>query len=611
MSFLAPAFLLLAGAAAIPLLVHLLRRRMDQRVEFPAARYLARAERENSRKLRLRNLLLMLLRVLAVLLVAAAAARPVGRLAGTGHAPTAVAIVVDNGLSSSAIHNGRPVLEELKDAARRVVEASTSNDKLWLVTADGQVTGGSAATITDGIDRLRALAGRGSMSDALLRAGGVLAGASVAERRLAVLTDGQPSTWTDVTEIGTTDVDALVFAPRANVIVNRAVTLAEARPTRWTPRGEVVARIVGADSSSYRVMLGTRTLARGTVSSGEEVLVRAAPPERGWIAGSVELQPDELRGDDVRHFAVSVGAPTGVRVSPGAGPFVRSAIDALIQGGRIVPGDEIAVVAADELTALPSVIMAPSDPVRFGTANRALERAGIPWRLGALVGVAASVSTPGSTVWDSADVTVSSRHRLRLVRAEAHDTLAVVGAEPWIVAGDGYVLVGSPLTPQATSLPIRAAFVPWLADALTQRLGGAGGGVIAATPGATVARPPWADGMEDPDGRRVSLAGPTLQAPGRSGVHFLLRGDERAGALVVNGEPEESILGRLDDDDLARRIRGAEDVRVSDDPNTWSRSVFGTADRRPLAIPFIVGAIAALLAESVVAGAGAGHRREV
>src|SRR5688572_17810186 len=134
-SFLAPAFLLLAAAAAIPLLVHLLRRRMDQRVDFPAARYLARAERENSRKLRLRNLLLMMLRVLAVLLVAAAAARPVGRLAGTGHAPTAVALVLDNSLSTSVIRDGRPLLEQLKDAARDVINTGAPADQFWLVTA--------------------------------------------------------------------------------------------------------------------------------------------------------------------------------------------------------------------------------------------------------------------------------------------------------------------------------------------------------------------------------------------------------------------------------------------------------------------------------------------
>ena len=609
MSFLAPAFLLLAAAAAIPLLVHLLRRRMDQRVEFPAARYLARAERENSRKLRLRNLLLMMLRVLAVLFVAAAAARPVGRLAGTGHAPTAVALVIDNSLSSSAIHDGRTVLEHLKDAARRVVNASTATDRLWLVTADGQVTGGSTAAVTDAIDRVRPLAGRGSMPDAITRASGMLGGSTLTERRLGILTDGQPSSWPDHTGAGLDDTPVFVLAPRAAPINNRAVVMAEARPVRWTPRGEVVARIAGGDSSSYRVLLGTRTLARGTAAPGEEVLVRAAPPERGWLTGSVELQPDELRGDDIRYFAVSVRQPAGVQVGSAVGPFVRSAVDALEQSGRVVAGSEIAVVAADELTTLPALITAPSDPVRFGAANRALERAGVPWRFGALTGTPAPARIPQSGLWDSADVSVSSRHRLHPLRTEAHDTLAVAGGEAWIVGGDRYVLVGSPLNPDATTLPIRAAFVPWLADALTQRLAGAGGGVVAAVPGALVSRPSWADAMEDGEGQRIPLAAATFTAPVRSGVFFLLRGGERAGAVVVNGEPEESDLGRLDDDVLERRVATG-NVTVTADATSWSASIFGTADRRPLAVPFLVAAIAALLAESAIAGAGAGHRRE-
>ena len=39
----------------MPLLIHLLRRRIGTRIDFPAARYLARAEQEHSRTLRLRN----------------------------------------------------------------------------------------------------------------------------------------------------------------------------------------------------------------------------------------------------------------------------------------------------------------------------------------------------------------------------------------------------------------------------------------------------------------------------------------------------------------------------------------------------------------------------
>src|SRR5690606_6768297 len=65
-NFLAPLLLTLGLAAAVPLLLHLMRRRLGTRVEFPAARYLVRAEQENSRRLRLRNLALMLLRVLLI-----------------------------------------------------------------------------------------------------------------------------------------------------------------------------------------------------------------------------------------------------------------------------------------------------------------------------------------------------------------------------------------------------------------------------------------------------------------------------------------------------------------------------------------------------------------
>jgi hypothetical protein len=63
MNFLAPLALVLAAASAVPLVLHLLRRRTGEKVDFPAIRYLLRAEREHSRQLKLRNLLLMLPRV--------------------------------------------------------------------------------------------------------------------------------------------------------------------------------------------------------------------------------------------------------------------------------------------------------------------------------------------------------------------------------------------------------------------------------------------------------------------------------------------------------------------------------------------------------------------
>src|SRR5436305_5801843 len=158
-SLLAPLYLLLGVAALVPLLIHLLRRRIGTRIDFPAARYLARAEREHSRSLRLRNILLMLLRVAIVLFVATAAARPVMRLAGTGHGPTALAIVLDNSLSTTLAVDGHPLLEQFRSAAREILSAANATDRLWLVTADGRMRGGGKATLSDELDRAEALGG--------------------------------------------------------------------------------------------------------------------------------------------------------------------------------------------------------------------------------------------------------------------------------------------------------------------------------------------------------------------------------------------------------------------------------------------------------------------
>ena len=594
MSFLAPLYLLLAGAVAVPLLIHLLRRRIGLRVEFPAARYLARAERENSRTLKIRNLLLMLLRVIALLAIAAAAARPVARWLGAGHAPTAVAIVIDNSLSSSAVVNGRPLLDQFKAMARDVVSSATPTDRLWLVTIDGHVRGGAPSVLRDEINRLEPIAGSGDPNAALARAATVVRGGGLEARQVALLTDGQRSEWDKVPSLG--DAQLLLFAPSAPPPSNRAVVLAEARPIRWTPRGTVAARILSRDSTTYRVSLNGRTFARGTAAPNEEVIVRAAPPERGWVAGTVEIEADELAADNVRYFATWIGAAPAVAVAPAVGPFIKDAIDVLRGSERVTDGHDIAIIGGDELASLPALITAPIDPVKLGAANRALERAGVPWRFGERRTGDASVRGTG---FDG--VTTAVRYDLVAQAGAVAETLAVVGRDAWIVAGPRYVLIGSPLAPDATNFPVRASFVPWLGAVLTERLVGEPGQVIMAAPGAQLPRPRWADAMEGSTGQRTPL-GETLDVPARAGAYFLTRGDRRVGAVVVNAPPTESVLDRYSASELRARFQAGRTL-VTNDPATWQATAFRGASRRSLIEPALLLAIVTLVVEAVVIGA--------
>ena len=136
--FLSPLALFALAAAAIPPLLHLLARKLPPVVPFPAVRYLSETERKHSRRLKLRNLLLLFLRTLLIIIIALAAARPVARVPfGGSHEPAAVALIVDNSLSSGAVVDGRRVLDGILDQARHVLDRAGDDDRVWLVLADG------------------------------------------------------------------------------------------------------------------------------------------------------------------------------------------------------------------------------------------------------------------------------------------------------------------------------------------------------------------------------------------------------------------------------------------------------------------------------------------
>lgn len=591
MSFLTPFALAFAAAAIVPLLLHLRRRRVARTVEFPAARYLARATRDHERTLRARSSLLAILRILLILLLALAAARPLARF-GAGHGRAAIAILVDNSLSTAAVVEGRSVLDDEKDVARSIIAGASPDDRLWVVTADGVATPGNAAALRTVLDELRPLAGAGDLAAALRAATTVAGSARDATPAVVVLTDGQATTWRALRAEA-----AVVWTPTRPPLPNRALVAVEARPARWSGRGSihVTARVgTAADSVAVRVEVDGRTVARtvavpdGRGSAEADIAVSA--PRPGWSAVRVVLPPDELPADDERWLAIWNGSAPQV-VSRG-GIFADRAVDALVAAGVVQRGPSVTIVSADALDSLPALIAAPGDPSRLGAANRALERAGVPWRLGAeRRDVARASSFP--------DVDVRQRYALTPVGAAPVDTISTVAGEPWIVGGDRYVLVASALDTAATSFPASAGFVPWLGRSVAERLAGAGGVASAASPGARVVVPPRVDSIELPDGRRAAVRD-SIALPQRAGVYFWVRGNERAGAVAVNGEPEESELERLDDDAMARRVEGG--TKVTHDAARAVSAAYGAAGRRPLGAVLLGLALVTLLAEALVAG---------
>src|SRR6478735_8927403 len=76
MNFLAPAFLAGLAALAIPVIIHMINRERKVVVEFPSLMFLERIPYKSVRRQKIRHLLLLILRCLALALLAAAFARP-------------------------------------------------------------------------------------------------------------------------------------------------------------------------------------------------------------------------------------------------------------------------------------------------------------------------------------------------------------------------------------------------------------------------------------------------------------------------------------------------------------------------------------------------------
>lgn len=137
--------LFLAGAAAvsIPIIIHLLNKRKFKIVDWAAMEFLLDADKKNRRRIRLENLILLLLRCLAVLLIALLLARPfvpTARTAGLIDAAQFEQIeLLDDSLSMQVRLGNESAWEiarkRLTDMVRSLAEERGDNSLTLLVTS--------------------------------------------------------------------------------------------------------------------------------------------------------------------------------------------------------------------------------------------------------------------------------------------------------------------------------------------------------------------------------------------------------------------------------------------------------------------------------------------
>ncbi|MDX2148784.1 MAG: BatA domain-containing protein [Planctomycetota bacterium] len=179
MPFLHPS-LLVAGLACIgiPILIHLLLRRRRRPVPWAAMRFLLEAIKQQRRRLKLEQLLLLAARCLLVLLLALAIARPLwnGGSGLGGGAPRVLYLLIDNSLTGSAVGvDGVSALDGHRARALQLLDGldATRGDRAALIPlaspAEGVVLPASRdlPAVRRLVEQLRATDARADWSGAL------------------------------------------------------------------------------------------------------------------------------------------------------------------------------------------------------------------------------------------------------------------------------------------------------------------------------------------------------------------------------------------------------------------------------------------------------------
>ena len=667
MGFLNPLFLLAGAVVLVPVILHLFYRQESKTFTFPAIRYLLRTEREHARQIRTQQILLLLLRAATVILLVLLGARLHLPGPGGSHDPTALALVIDNSMSTTVIRDGRRLLDTLKAVAHQSVTAAGHDDVIWVVRAG---TSWEPA-VPGGIEEARAAIdatvpshAAGDLGRAMERARALVGQSDLPKREVHVFTDLQATAFSPSSPRDDA-VPVVVFGAPASGAANRGierVSLGGGLPPLAGRRTEAAVSIGGesaGDTVGVRLYIGGQVRAAARAPAGTTVRLPAGPFPAGRVEGHVEIDADPLTADDRRYFSFIVRDPTPVALFGAASIFLAEALAVLEES------DRIALVAPTRAATLVSVggegigrrgtlqsaVVAPHpDPAQLPALNRRLAEAGIPFRYDAGAGAGARIvssdlpvdlgeveirsffhivpaggrqgagGAAGASGNPSADVAVGGGNDTSPPgRIQTGSLVSLSSGHPWLVAGKGpagpYVLLASPLDGISTTLPVSAAMVPlleWSVERWTQ-----GGEETGSILSGTAVRPPaTATAVEDPEGNLHAVDGdqPFL-ATTLAGLYRLLDGDSILGTAAVNPPVEESDLTPASAREVRRAIPGA--IVIVDEAASWSGEIFRTG-RGPEPWRLIAALVLGLLiAETIVAAsrtlrsrAGGGERRD-
>jgi hypothetical protein len=199
MTFLNPAVLFGLLAASIPIIIHLLNLRKLKKIEFSTLQFLKELQKNKIRKIKIKQWLLLAIRVLIILCIVTAFARPtlVGVSIGgtTSAAKTTAVFILDDTFSMSVVDQNGSYFNQAKETIKNILTQFEEGDEFGLVLVSHQPDEiemtSNLSKFRQEVDAANISFASGKLNNAIIKSAQLIGDAKNFNKEIYILTDFQ------------------------------------------------------------------------------------------------------------------------------------------------------------------------------------------------------------------------------------------------------------------------------------------------------------------------------------------------------------------------------------------------------------------------------------
>jgi hypothetical protein len=315
MSFLAPIFLWLLPLTAIPLIIHLLNRRNLITIDFSSLRFIKLLERDSIRKLKLLQLILLIIRTIIILLIILMITRPIiknkfnSQISGESKLH---AIILDDSFSI----RGREGM--LRNVLNNILEEIPNKDRIiWINLNNGLQFNGikEDLPIIDNFTNMTYHSGSFSSALHVLNENTI---AEIASYELYILTDAQKETISSIKEntlyLDLLNTYILIIPP---LKLNLSITQLKIQNEILIPNESINIEVMVQNNGIKPIQNTLLQLVINEIIVGQQLIslqpktekifiFKTILPKSGLHLGKIEIENDERNDDNNFYFTLNI-----------------------------------------------------------------------------------------------------------------------------------------------------------------------------------------------------------------------------------------------------------------------------------------------------------------